>query len=87
MDISYLAGLLVVWYGNLAQILHIRTTHSTRSITLWWPAALLVSFGLRLPRSFASEFWVWKAGYVASILLMCWLVATVVYYRRKYKGV
>jgi len=83
-DIFYLLGLLVIWWGNIEQILKLRRTRSTKSISLRWPIAIFISISIRLPRAFFSEYWVWGYGYLISFILCLILLCFALYYRKKY---
>ena len=84
LDILYLVGLLVVWAGNTQQILRVIKTRSTKSISIFWIIAILVSIGIRLPRAVTSTYWVWQIGYVISFIICLVLVLIIVYYHKKY---
>ena len=86
LDILYLAGLLVVWFGNAHQIYKMHKTKSTRSISFFWIIAILLSIAIRLPRAVSSTYWVWQSGYIISFLICLALVVTAVFYRLKYPG-
>jgi len=43
-----------------------------------------MSFMIRLPRALTSDYWVWKGGYIISIIIYIVLVSVIVYYRRRY---
>ena len=83
-DIFYLLGLLVIWWGNIFQILKIRRTRSTKSFSMGWIIALVISIGIRLPRAWTSEYWVWGYGYLISFALCLILLCFALYYRKKY---
>jgi uncharacterized protein with PQ loop repeat len=84
LDIFYLLGLLVVWYGNAKQVIQICKTKSTRSFSLQWIVALVVSIGIRLPRAWFSDYWVWQWGYTVSFTLALALLGVLIYFRGKY---
>jgi len=83
-DILYIVGLLVIWYGNIHQIIKLHKTRSTKSISIRWLAAIMISFGTRIPRTLISDIWVWKYGYVISVIIFMALLTSAVYYRRRY---
>ena len=84
LDVLYILGLLVVWYGNFRQIKQIVKRKSTRSFSLFWIAAIFLSITIRLPRAVTSTYWAWSAGYKVSWLICLSLLIIVYYYRRKY---
>lgn len=84
LDILYIIGLLVIWYGNIRQIEKVVSTKSTKSISIHWIVAILLSIAIRLPRAVTSEYWAWCAGYIISFVICALLVAAVIIYRRRY---
>ncbi len=84
LDIFYILGLMVIWIGNIHQIQKLRRTKSTKSLSLMWIVAIFISIGIRLPRAFFSDYWVWRYGYVISFVLISVLVGFAIYYRRRY---
>ena len=86
LDTLYGLGLLVCWYGNVHQIYKIIKTKSTKSLSIRWLAAILMSLTIRVPKAVTSDIWVWKYGYMCSLVICLVLLIVSIYYRRKYKG-
>ena len=84
LDWLYLLGMLVIWYGNISQIVKLFQTHSTKSFSFMWFFAMLFSFVLRLPRALTSTYWVWAASYLVSVAIMTTLVVTAIHCKRRY---
>ena len=84
LDIIYILGLTVVWYGNVLQIRKVMTTKSTKSISIHWIVAMFLSIVIRLPRAVMSTYWAWQVGYIISFLICLALVIVILYYRKKY---
>ena len=82
-DWLYLVGMLVVWYGNVSQIVKMVHSHSTKSFSFKWFYAILISFCFRAPRALTTEYWVWGVSYIISILIMTTLVSIAVYYKKE----
>jgi len=84
LDLLYLAGLLIVWYGNFKQVTKMLRTKSTKSLSMHWLIAIALSITIRLPRAITSDYWVWSAGYVISTIIILIVLGVAIYYRRKY---
>ena len=84
LDWLYIFGLLIVWWGNFAQIQKIIKTKSTKSLSLTWLLCLTVSIIIRIPRAVTSTYWAWSISYVISLVIMLIFLGVVIYYRRKY---
>ncbi len=84
LDIFYILGLLVVWFGNIRQIQKLVKTKSTKSFSMAWLVAMFLSIALRLPRAVTSSYWVWQWGYGISFTVILALSIVAIYYRRKY---
>ena len=73
LDISYLAGTVIVQIGAVTQI--------HRTYATMWIILLLIGQVLHIPRCFSSGFWVWKGSHVASCILVGVLLIGVILYR------
>ena len=84
LDLSYLFGLLVVWYGNFEQIRKLMRTHSTKGLSLKWIACIDISIAIRSVRAITSDEWVWRWTYIVSLIIGTILLLVVLHYKRKY---
>ena len=81
----YILGLLIVWFGNFAQIHKTIKSKSADDISLVWVVALVVSIGMRSFRAIWSTYWVWGFTYIISFVIMIIFLGVVIYYRRRKK--
>ena len=81
LDISYMAGTVIVQIGAVTQIHRTYATKSVEDIAIMWIILLLIGQVLHIPRCFSSGFWVWKGSHVASCILVGVLLIGVILYR------
>ena len=80
LNALYLIGTALVHIGAITQIYKIFQSHSAEDIALFWIGAILFGHVLHVPRSFSSEFWVWKLNCVVGIILCAIILGQVVIY-------
>lgn len=85
VDILFLVGCLITWWGYVFQITKLVRTHSTKSLSMNWLLAATLSIAVVLPRAFTSGLWVWWFGSTVSFIFSSVIVILFFMYRNKYK--
>ena len=80
LNALYLIGTALVHIGAITQIYKIFNSHSASDISALWIAAILLGHVLHVPRSFSSEFWVWKLNCCIGIVLCAIILGQVIIY-------
>jgi hypothetical protein len=80
LNISYLLGTALVHIGAITQIVKIFQTMSAEDISALWIGAILLGHLLHTPRSFSSDYWVWKLNCCIGIILCGIILGQVIHY-------
>jgi len=80
LNASYLLGTALVHIGAVTQIVKIFNRGSAEDIAMFWIIAILLGHVLHVPRSFSSEFWVWKLNCCIGIVLCAIILGQVIHY-------
>ena len=80
LNTLYLLGTALVHIGAVTQIYKIFNSQSAEDIALFWIGAILFGHVLHVPRSFSSEFWVWKLNCAIGIILCSIIFGQVLIY-------
>ena len=80
LNALYLIGTALVHIGAVTQIVKIFDSQSASDISALWIGAILLGHLLHVPRSFSSEFWVWKLNCAVGIILCSIILGQVIVY-------
>jgi hypothetical protein len=80
LNAMYLIGTALVHIGAITQIHKIFDTQSANDIAAFWIGAILLGHLLHIPRSFTSEFWVWKLNCTVGLILCSIILGQVIHY-------
>jgi hypothetical protein len=80
LNALYLIGTALVHIGAIIQIWKIFNTGSAEDISALWIGAILFGHLLHVPRSFTSEFWVWKLNCTVGLILCSIILGQVIHH-------
>lgn len=84
-DWMYLIGVVPIWVGSIAQIYRLIQLKDARSLSIWWPLALILSFAIRLPLAASAHenYPIWGCCYVVSLLIALIMAFFIIHYKLK----